>query len=185
MAFWMRSSAVIVASCAATSPPPSPVPVLDVPDVASEATATTATATATAASTTTTVSTAATATATASSTIDPPTVLLVIDAWPPALIARLAREADARPVGVVALAPPRDRERDAAIKRTFGDICRLERTCGPLWGIDCHAAVDGPYYYARPRGNRIERITTCGGYCMGGRCTDCPPRAAGWTCPTY
>ncbi len=88
------------------------------------------------------------------------------------LLTRLAREADAKRAGVVDLAPPSDGERDAAIRRTFGSRCRLERTCGPLWGIDCDAAVDGPYFYARPRADHVDRITTCGGACMGGRCTN-------------
>ena len=67
------------------------------------------------------------------------------------------------------------------IKRQFGEKCRLERTCGDLLGIDCDAAVDGPYYYVRRES--LEIVSRCGGYCMSGTCTDCPPKA--WTCPTY
>jgi hypothetical protein len=67
------------------------------------------------------------------------------------------------------------------IKRQFGEKCRLERTCGDLLGIDCDAAVDGPYYYVRR--DSLEVVSRCGGYCMSGTCTDCPPKA--WTCPTY
>ena len=107
------------------------------------------------------------------------------DALPAALGARLAREADAIPKGKLELHPKTDAERDRAIAASFGSDCRLERTCGPLWGIDCQAAVDGPYYYARPRADHIERITICGGACMSGRCTNCPPRAQGWTCAVY
>lgn len=69
----------------------------------------------------------------------------------------------------------------AKIKRQFGERCRLERTCGDLLGIDCDAAVDGPYYYVRR--DSLEVISRCGGACMSGTCTDCPPKA--WTCPTY
>lgn len=102
-----------------------------------------------------------------------------------ALLERLAREAAAIPNGQLRKSPPRDAERDRAIKAQFGDRCRLERTCGPLWGIDCQAAVDGPYYYVRPRADGWIRITVCGGACMGGRCTNCPPKNEGWTCETY
>lgn len=83
------------------------------------------------------------------------------------------------------LHPAPDAERDAAIKARFGQECRLERTCGPLWGVDCDAAADGPYYYVRVKPTALEVITTCGGACMGGRCTNCPPKNEGWTCPTY
>lgn len=105
--------------------------------------------------------------------------------FPPALLERLAKEADAQPAGKLVLKPPPDAERDESIKKRFGQNCRLERTCGPLWGIDCQAAVDGPYEYVRVRKDRLEQITTCGGACMGGRCTNCPPKKEGWTCPTY
>lgn len=104
---------------------------------------------------------------------------------PRTLLQRLAREAAAIPNGQLRKSPPHDAERDRAIKAQFGDRCRLERTCGPLWGIDCEAAVDGPYIYVRPRADGWVRITTCGGACMGGRCTNCPPKNEGWTCETY
>jgi hypothetical protein len=135
---------------------------------------------------TATATATATATVTATVTVaDPPPVLTTIDGWSPTLLQRLAREADSKRAGVVSLAPPPDTERDAVIQRAFGQRCKLERTCGPLWGVDCASAVDGPYYFVRPRADRMERITVCGGACMGGRCTNCPPRDAGWTCPTY
>lgn len=67
------------------------------------------------------------------------------------------------------------------IRRQFGEKCRYERACGDLIGIDCEAAVDGPYYYVRRES--LEIVSRCGGYCMSGTCTDCPPK--GWTCPTY
>ena len=69
----------------------------------------------------------------------------------------------------------------ARVKERFGADCRLERSCGDLVGVDCKSAVDGPYYYARR--SDLEKVATCGGACMGGRCTDCPPKA--WTCPVY
>ena len=72
-------------------------------------------------------------------------------------------------------------ERDQRIRQHFGEHCRFERACAGLWGIDCDAAIDGPYYYVEPR--LLEGVSRCGGYCMGGRCEDCPPRA--WTCPVY
>ena len=103
----------------------------------------------------------------------------------PALLERLAREADAIPAGKLVTKPPPDAERDKAIHERFGSRCRLERTCGPLWGIDCDAAVDGPYEYVKLYKDHLEVITTCGGACMGGRCTNCPPKKEGWTCPTY
>ena len=181
---WMRSVlAVVVVSCATATTQPVPAPAHDdLPVTGNDATAAvTGTATVTA-----TVTVAATATVTATATVaDWVPTLTNPEGWPPALLGRLAREADAKRAGVVALAPPPDVERDAAIQRVFGHRCKLERTCGPLWGVDCAAAVDGPYYYARPRADRMERITVCGGACMGGRCTNCPPRDAGWTCPTY
>ncbi|MCC6527955.1 MAG: hypothetical protein IT373_35240 [Polyangiaceae bacterium] len=129
-----------------------------------------------------------TATPAATPTSPPATVGLdgpgLDDAWTPALAARLTKAAEAAPPGQMQQPGP-DPERDRAIQALFGPNCRLERTCGPLWGIDCDAAVDGPYYYARPHLEHVERITTCGGACMGGRCTKCPPRADGWTCATY
>lgn len=66
------------------------------------------------------------------------------------------------------------------IKRQFGERCKYERSCGDLIGVDCDAAVDGPYYYVRR--DSLEVVSRCGGACMRG-CTDCPPKA--WTCPTY
>lgn len=89
------------------------------------------------------------------------------------------------PAGKLVLNPPADPDREDAIHKRFGNECRLERTCGPLWGVDCHAASDGPYYYVRPRPDRLEEITVCGGACMGGRCTNCPPKKEGWTCAVY
>ena len=59
--------------------------------------------------------------------------------------------------------------------------CRLERRCQALLGVDCDSAVDGVYLYVREAD--LEVVATCGGACMSGACTDCPPHA--WTCPTY
>lgn len=77
-------------------------------------------------------------------------------------------------------APEVSPELAARIKRQFGDNCRYERSCNDMIGVDCDAAVDGPYYYVRR--DNLEIVSRCGGYCMKG-CTDCPPKA--WTCPTY
>jgi len=74
--------------------------------------------------------------------------------------------------------PPELAER---IKEKFGENCRFERACGDLIGIDCDSAVDGPYHYVRR--DSLEVVSRCGGACMGGGCTDCPPKE--WTCPTY
>jgi hypothetical protein len=69
----------------------------------------------------------------------------------------------------------------ARVTEKFGERCKLERSCGELLGVDCGAAVDGPYYYVQRAD--LKTVSTCGGACMGGRCTDCPPKA--WTCATY
>ena len=105
--------------------------------------------------------------------------------WSPALLARLAREADARPAGSWDAHPAPDAARDEAIRNAYGQSCKLQSTCGPIWGVDCGAAVDGPYYYLRPRADHLEQLATCGGACMGGRCTNCPPTKDGWTCNAY
>lgn len=104
---------------------------------------------------------------------------------PRPLLARLAREADAIPKGRSNTKPTPDAERDQAIRNRFGQRCRLERTCGSLWGVDCDAATDGPYYYVRPTVDAFVEITVCGGACMGGRCKNCPPKNEGWTCAVY
>jgi len=69
----------------------------------------------------------------------------------------------------------------ARVKRQFGDRCRPERTCGTMLGVDCDAAVDGPYYYVEQTDLKV--VSRCGGACMNGGCTDCPPKA--WACATY
>lgn len=104
---------------------------------------------------------------------------------PKAELERFAREADALPRGQMQKPPPPDPTRDEAIRKVFGDECVLERTCGSLWGVNCRAEVDGPYYYVHPRPTHLETITTCGGACMGGRCKNCPPKNEGWTCAVY
>jgi hypothetical protein len=70
--------------------------------------------------------------------------------------------------------------RAAAIKGRFGTSCRLTRECAGLWGIDCDAAIDGPYYYVEAQ--TLKVVARCGGYCDGATCTNCPPRT--WTCAT-
>ena len=83
--------------------------------------------------------------------------------------------------GGVVLNPPADAARDAKIQTTFGKSCRLERTCGALWGVDCNAAGDGPYWYVKA--GTLEKVSGCGGLCRGGKCTNCPPKD--WGCATY
>lgn len=65
--------------------------------------------------------------------------------------------------------------------KKYGLNCKIERTCGNLVGIDCDAAVDGPYYYINKKTGKI--ISRCGGYCMGNKCVNCPPKE--WNCETY
>ena len=115
----------------------------------------------------------ATATATA-------TVTVTVASTASALAAPSATPSAARGDGVV-VHPSAEPARDAKIQTRFGKSCRLERTCGALWGIDCDAAVDGPYYYVKA--NTMEEVSACGGLCMGGRCTNCPPKE--WGCTTY
>jgi len=80
-----------------------------------------------------------------------------------------------------ASAPSAPSNDDARVRERFGGRCRLERRCGALLGVDCEAAVDGPYYYVKA--DSLAIVSTCGGACMGGRCTNCPPKE--WTCATY
>jgi hypothetical protein len=56
--------------------------------------------------------------------------------------------------------------------------CRVQAQCGTLLGIDCGQAADGPYNYHEMWS--WTPVSYCGGACMGGRCTNCPP--AEWTC---
>ena len=72
---------------------------------------------------------------------------------------------------------------DARIKEKHGQSCRFARACGDdLIGVDCNAAADGPYHYVRRAD--LEIIASCGGACMAGGCTNCPPKE--WTCgPDY
>jgi len=85
-----------------------------------------------------------------------------------------ANATDARPP---ASAPP-PADLAARITATFGARCKLQKTCGALLGIDCNSAADGPYFYVRA--DSLEKVSVCGGACMRGRCTNCPP--AEWTC---
>lgn len=85
------------------------------------------------------------------------------------------------PAATGSTSPPPDAARDKRIRDKFGRVCRLERTCGALWGIDCEAATDGPYYYVKAE--TLETVSECGGFCRGGRCTSCPPKT--WACATY
>jgi hypothetical protein len=69
----------------------------------------------------------------------------------------------------------------ARVKQQFGERCRPERSCGDMLGVDCDAAVDGPYYYVAQTDLKV--VSRCGGACMSGGCTECPPKA--WSCATY
>jgi hypothetical protein len=96
--------------------------------------------------------------------------------------ARVAARADVAARAASSAAPSASatpgEARDAAIKKRFGTSCRLARECQGLWGIDCDAALDGPYYYVEAQ--TLDVVARCGGYCDGARCTNCPPRT--WTC---
>ena len=67
-----------------------------------------------------------------------------------------------------------------AVVKRFGKECRVERLCGKLVGVDCDAASDGPYYYVT---KKLKIVAKCGGFCMDGDCTNCPPKA--WKCAVY
>lgn len=58
-------------------------------------------------------------------------------------------------------------------KQSWG---RLDKRCGPIWGVDRGAARDGPYYYIDER--TMRTVARCGGACMAGRCENCPPKEA-------
>ena len=59
--------------------------------------------------------------------------------------------------------------------------CEIDKRCGDLVGVDCNAEADGPYYYINKKTG--EKIAGCGGFCMTGECTNCPPKE--WTCGSY
>ena len=69
----------------------------------------------------------------------------------------------------------------AKVKDKYGKRCRPERVCRHMLGIDCDAAVDGPYYYVDL--DTFSELAICGGACMRGDCRNCPPKD--WDCPTY
>jgi len=56
--------------------------------------------------------------------------------------------------------------------------CKLVQECADQVLIDCNSAADGPAYYIDKKAGTV--LATCGGACMGGHCTNCPPK--GWTC---
>ena len=92
----------------------------------------------------------------------------------------------ASPPGVESPAEPapaneEDPELARKVREKFGADCRLERTCGEMVGVDCNSAADGPYYYARRE--NLETVSTCGGACMGGGCTNCGSAANASTNP--
>ena len=76
--------------------------------------------------------------------------------------------------------PPLCREVAAqmGMERFDGPRCAVERICGPLVGVDCQAAADGPYYYVERDSGQV--LAACGGACQMGDCENCPPSR--WTC---
>jgi hypothetical protein len=71
------------------------------------------------------------------------------------------------------------------VPKKYGLTCTLDKSCGDIVGIDCNAAVDGPYYYVNKVSGDI--ISKCGGFCLTSDpeqleiCrTMCPPPA--WDC---
>lgn len=65
--------------------------------------------------------------------------------------------------------------------KRLGVSCEIDRACGNLVGIDCKSRVDGPYYYINKENSQI--VSVCGGACMTGECTNCPPKE--WSCDVY
>lgn len=64
---------------------------------------------------------------------------------------------------------------EAAIKRKFGDNCKITDSCADMVYVDCNAAADGPAYFLD---KNLETIGTSGGFCMSGQCSGAP---AEWT----
>jgi hypothetical protein len=97
--------------------------------------------------------------------------------------ASFASPPESEPAAVPGPKDSGDPELDARIKEKHGPSCRFARACGDdLIGVDCNAAADGPYHYVRRAD--LEIIASCGGACMAGGCTNCPPKE--WTCgPDY
>lgn len=62
--------------------------------------------------------------------------------------------------------------------KKYGDACVYQQSCGNLAAIDCNSAADGPLYYVNKTTKEI--VAKCGGFCMAGGCTHCPPKE--WTC---
>ncbi|RJQ37345.1 hypothetical protein C4552_01100 [Candidatus Parcubacteria bacterium] len=62
----------------------------------------------------------------------------------------------------------------------YGPLCgQISGTCNGIVAINCHAEMDGPFYYVDEATGDI--ISTCGGECLFGTCEgQCPPAA--WTC---
>ena len=61
--------------------------------------------------------------------------------------------------------------------------CNIVSYCNDMAAVNCHAEVDGPFFYVNK--NSGEILEYCGGYCMGGPkegkyCINCPPKD--WDC---
>lgn len=67
---------------------------------------------------------------------------------------------------------------DGIDPKVYGSVCKLDRICNGIAGINCNSEVDGPYYYVDQRTKVI--MEECGGRCMTTNCTNCPPKE--WTC---
>jgi hypothetical protein len=65
-----------------------------------------------------------------------------------------------------------------AVHLRLPDDCKFVQECGEMVLVDCNSAADGPAYYIDQKSGTI--LSTCGGACMGGHCTKCPP--PGWSC---
>ena len=93
----------------------------------------------------------------------------------------LARAKEGKPAQAqFAICPPWEDAQTAPFAPRGGH-CRVERICNGLVGVDCNSAIDGPYDYFEL--GTWKLVANCGGACMGGRCTNCPPKEM--ACPRY
>ena len=87
-------------------------------------------------------------------------------------------------VGVVFLLPHKNPLTGRVNPVSYGVGCELAGECNGIVGVNCHAEVDGPFYYVDGATGKI--IGNCGGLCMGGdgvtncKPDTCPPPQ--WTC---
>jgi hypothetical protein len=63
--------------------------------------------------------------------------------------------------------------------QNYGALCdQIASRCNGIVAINCHAEVDGPFYYVNEESGEI--ISRCGGDILGGSSDKCPPKE--WTC---